>query len=101
MPQVRWSASARAGLLEISRYLADRNPYAGERIVARLLVRAVDLATNPSQGRPGRVAGTRELVVTGTPYLLVYRVTATYVEILRVLHGRRQWPPAGPSGEGP
>ena len=98
MPEVRWLAS-RAGLLEISRYLADRNPYAGERIVARLLVRAVDLAANPSQGRPGRIIGTRELVVTGTPYLLIYRVTATHVDILRVHHGRRQWPPADFAGE--
>lgn len=78
-----------------------KEPYAGERIVARLLVRAVDLATNTSQGRPGRVIGTRALVVTGTPYLLIYRVTATHVDILRVHHGRRQWPPAGSADEGP
>ena len=95
MPQVRWSHSARAGLLDIVRYLADKNPAAGERIVTRLLARATDLAANPLQGRPGRIAGTRELVVTGTPYLLVYRTGGAHVDILRVLHERRNWPPAG------
>jgi plasmid stabilization system protein ParE len=43
-------------------------------------------------GRPGRVARTRELVVTGTPYILPYRVTAGVLEVLRVLHASRKWP---------
>ena len=43
-------------------------------------------------GRPGRVAGTRELVVTGTPYVAAYQVTRETVRILRVLHGAQQWP---------
>jgi toxin ParE1/3/4 len=43
-------------------------------------------------GRPGRVTGTRELVVDGTPYILPYRVRNRVVQILRVLHGARRWP---------
>ncbi len=52
-----------------------------------------DLAEHPELGRVGRVGGTRELVVTGTPYLLVYRIRGDELQILRVLHGRRQWLP--------
>jgi addiction module RelE/StbE family toxin len=52
----------------------------------------------PESGRPGRVAGTRELVVTGTPYVAAYQVTDTAVRILRVLHGAQQWPDDLPDG---
>lgn len=52
------------------------------------------LGRYPEVGRTGRVPTTRELVVTGTPYVVVYRVDATAVLILRVLHGAQQWPPS-------
>ncbi len=56
-------------------------------------MRAVDLLTkNPAMGRPGRVSGTRELVVADTSYLVPYRVRANAVEILRVFHASRKWP---------
>ena len=47
----------------------------------------------PELGRPGRVAGTRELVVRGSPYLAVYELYGPDVAILRVLHGAQLWPP--------
>ena len=50
------------------------------------------LATHPASGRIGRVPGTRELVITGTPYIVPYRVRGDAVEILRVFHGARKWP---------
>lgn len=50
------------------------------------------LAEDSHLGRPGRVKGTRELVVNGTPYRVVYRVEAEVVLILRVLHGAQRWP---------
>ncbi|WP_296900229.1 type II toxin-antitoxin system RelE/ParE family toxin [Thiohalocapsa sp.] len=43
-------------------------------------------------GRPGRVLDTRELMVTGTPYLVPYTVSDNEIVILRVLHGAQQWP---------
>lgn len=46
----------------------------------------------PNSGRPGRVLGTRELVVAGTPYLIIYRVEAEAITILRLLHGAQRWP---------
>jgi len=43
-------------------------------------------------GRPGRIEGTRELVVSGTPYIAAYRIVGDTVRVLRVLHGAQQWP---------
>jgi len=43
-------------------------------------------------GRPGRVDGTREFVVAGTPYIIPYRVRGETVELLAVMHGARRWP---------
>ena len=43
-------------------------------------------------GRPGRVEGTRELVVAGTPYIVPYRVKAEIVQIITVLHSAQRWP---------
>jgi len=51
------------------------------------------LADFPHRGRPGRLEGTRELVVAGTPYLVVYRTKGTSLRILRLLHGAQDWPP--------
>jgi len=51
------------------------------------------LAEYPAMGRSGRVPGTRELVVVGTPYIIPYRVRGDRVEILRVFHAARKWPP--------
>ena len=50
------------------------------------------LADDPTLGRPGRVKGTRELVVNRTPFMVVYRINAEFIQILRVLHGAQQWP---------
>jgi toxin ParE1/3/4 len=55
--------------------------------------RAVEqLANFPEMGRPGRVHGTRELVIQSTPYIVAYRLKGSTVEILALLHGARRWP---------
>lgn len=59
------------------------------------------LAEFPQAGRPGRRAGTRELVVPRTPFVVPYRVRGGFIEILRLLHGRQRWPDGAPApGEG-
>jgi toxin ParE1/3/4 len=50
------------------------------------------LAAHPQMGRPGRVHGTRELVITRTPYIAIYRLSSEAIQILRLLHGAQQWP---------
>ncbi len=90
--RVRWLRRALANLDAEAEYIAVDDPAAARRAVLRIL-RAVDLLKrNPAMGRAGRVAGTRELVVGGTPYLVPYRVRGEAVEILRVFHAARKWP---------
>ncbi len=63
------------------------------RQVARhILESAEKLRTSPNIGRPGRLYGTRELVITGTPFIILYRVRDGVIEILRGIHGARRWP---------
>lgn len=90
--QVRWLNSALRNLREEAEYIALEDPQAAARVVMLLEKSAAVLSENPSLGRAGRVPGTRELIVTGTPYIVPYRVHANRVEILRVFHGRRRWP---------
>jgi addiction module RelE/StbE family toxin len=93
--QLRWSDKALADLDHIETYVAsDNSPAVAIDIVIRV-IDAVDifLPEHPEAGRIGRVQDTRELVIDGTPFLVIYRITQT-VEILRVLHGAQQWPPA-------
>jgi toxin ParE1/3/4 len=90
--RVRWLRAALANLDAEAEYIAEDNPGAAGRVVQKIL-RAVDLLKeNPAMGRAGRVAGTRELVVTETPYIIPYRVRGDAVEILRVFHAARKWP---------
>jgi toxin ParE1/3/4 len=89
---VRWLRAALKNLDEIADYIALGNPRAASKVVAVIWESTQRLADFPGLGRPGRVDGTRELVVTGTPYVVPYRVKGQKVEILRVLHGARKWP---------
>ena len=90
--RVRWLKVALANLDAEAEYIAQDNPAAARRVVQKIL-RAVDLLKeNPAMGRAGRVAGTRELVVAETPYIIPYRVRGDAVEILRVFHAARKWP---------
>jgi toxin ParE1/3/4 len=58
----------------------------------RIRVQVEGLVQFPESGRPGRIEGTRELVIQRTPYIAAYRITGNTVRILRVLHGAQQWP---------
>ena len=79
-------------LEEIADYISQDNPEAARRVVSRLWTAVKTLAQQPEMGRPGRVYGTRELVVSDTPFVVPYRVLGSEVQILRVLHGARDWP---------
>jgi plasmid stabilization system protein ParE len=84
-----WARSARNDLLAARTFIALDNPVAADRQVAAIVA---GLARFPHGGRPGRRAGTRELVIGRTPCLVSYRTRGEAIEILRVPHGRRQWP---------
>jgi toxin ParE1/3/4 len=90
--RVRWLRTALANLDAEADYIAADNPVAAARTVTAIVGAVAHLSRFPSLGRPGRVAGTRELVVTGTPYIIPYRVGQDSLEILRVFHAARKWP---------
>jgi len=73
-------------------YIAERNPRAAIGMDDAIEAAVSRLADYPHIGRPGRIKGTRELVVSGTPYIVAYRVEANAVVILHVLHGAQRWP---------
>lgn len=89
---VVWTLPAIQDLEAIQDYIADRRPAAATRLAKRIFDQTKALlAKNPNVGRLGRLSGTRELVVSRTPYIVVYRVGAR-VEILAIIHGARDWP---------
>jgi len=90
--RVRWLRSALAEFNAEAEYIARDNPRAAAKIVASITTTVDLLANHPAMGRPGRVTGTRELVVPGTPYIIPYRVRGEFVEVLRVFHAARKWP---------
>ncbi|MEO8713439.1 MAG: type II toxin-antitoxin system RelE/ParE family toxin [Acetobacteraceae bacterium] len=91
MPVV-WRARALADVGRIVRYIATDNPVAAARVGRELLLAGDSLVMFPRRGRPGRRAGTRELVAI-RPYIIVYRVVGTdAVTILRIWHAAQDRP---------
>ncbi|NRP15226.1 MULTISPECIES: type II toxin-antitoxin system RelE/ParE family toxin [unclassified Marinobacterium] len=93
MPELEWLEPARADLLSIIEYIADDNPDAAQRVKDDIEYKVTRLQDFPRMGRPGRVEGTRELVIW-TNHVVVYDENAISVRILRVLHTAQQWPPS-------
>ncbi|MFZ5617177.1 MAG: type II toxin-antitoxin system RelE/ParE family toxin [Pseudomonadota bacterium] len=90
----RFSGRAREDLRLIYKYIAEWNPTSVERLTDSILAAIVHLQSFPFLGRVGRLESTRELVVPGLPYVVVYSLPDQYhVVIERILHGARQWPP--------
>ena len=90
--KIVWSEPARQDLRDIFTYIAEDNPNAARTLLNEIKERAVLLQDNPSLGRLGRIEDTRELVLTGTSFILPYRVKDLQIQILAVLHGAKQWP---------
>lgn len=89
---VLWTVGAEANLLDAIEFVAADNPNAAHRIAAEIRSKAELLTWSPGIGKSGRVPDTRELVVGGTPYVVIYRVVQNAVEILRILHTAQRWP---------
>jgi addiction module RelE/StbE family toxin len=90
--EIVWLDRALDDIESVVAFIERENPPAS-RIMLALIRRGVDqLARFPDIGRPGRISGTRELVIMGTPFIVPYRVNAGRVEVLAVMHGARQWP---------
>lgn len=91
MRRLLWSQSALDDFDQAIGYLAMPNPGAAERIADRIDEAAIRLADTPI-GRPGRVTGTYEKHVLRTPCIIAYRLSEHDLTIVRVIHGKRDWP---------
>lgn len=92
--RLEWSAFALADREGIFEFIEAENPEAAVEVDDRIQTQIEQLRQFPEMGRPGRVKGTRELVVSATPYVVAYCTTKKAVRILRILHGARLWPDA-------
>lgn len=92
MMDLVWTLDAIEDREAIYIYIEADNPAAALALDELLAERASRLIDHPHSGRPGRVAGTRELVAHQN-YILIYDLVDTQVRVLRVLHAARQWPP--------
>jgi toxin ParE1/3/4 len=89
--KIEWTAPALQHLREAREYIEIDNPAAAARQIDLIEASVNHLRAFPMMGRAGRRAGTRELPVPGTPYILVYRVKQMSVQVLAILHGARNW----------
>ena len=94
MLPIVWLPSARRNLATIVAFIAQDNPAAARSMKSLIEAATLPLAEHPYLFRVGRVPGTRE-VVAHPNYIVVYRVTATSIQVLRVLHARQQYPKHG------
>ena len=79
-------------LEEIADYIASDSPRAAGRMARHIVSSVARLGTHPHLGKPGRVPGTRELVIARSPYIAAYRIKDGRIEVLAVRHGARDWP---------
>lgn len=87
-----WTPIATRDLRAAYEYVAEDNVAAAERLLDRILSAVEMLEQYPRMGRGGRVEGTRELVISGTPFMVVYRAGRDRVDVLAVLHAACRWP---------
>lgn len=92
--EIKWLRKALQNLDQEAEYIAKDNPQAASRLVKRIQKNVSLLCDNPSLGYPGRLPGTRELVIPETHYIVPYRVRPRLqqIEILRVFHSSRRLP---------
>ena len=90
--KVEWTPLAISHLQNTYSYIAGDNAAAAEKIVEQILGAAERLASYPSMGRRGRIEGTRELLIPGTPFIVAYRIRRDDLQILAVMHTSRKWP---------
>jgi toxin ParE1/3/4 len=90
-----WDEQARNDLIHIRRYIARDNPAAAAQVAARIRTRILGLLEYPLMGREGRTPRTRELVISGLPYIGIYRLDESRetIEVLRIMHGAQLYPP--------
>ena len=87
-----WTRAAIRDITHVREYIANENPAAAREIALKIVDTAERITRFPELGRIGRVYDTRELVASGTQYLIIYRSKKNAIHFLRVLHGHQKWP---------
>jgi len=95
--RIKWLRQAVRDLEAAEEFIAQDNPEAATKVTLTIVKAVSQLKDQPGSGRIGRVTGTRELVISETPYVVPYRVKNNVVEILRVYHSSRKWPDVFPN----
>ena len=90
--RVKWLRQALLDLDEIATYINADSPAIAAKVDVNIITAVSLLREQQGIGRAGRVPGTKELLVTGLPYIVPYRVKDETVQILRVYHTSRKWP---------
>ena len=95
--KLKWTDLANADLDQVQAYISQENSIIVAIDVVLKIINTAELilSNHPEAGRLGRVRNTRELVISGVPFIVIYRKVQSLrrVEILRVLHDAQQWPP--------
>jgi toxin ParE1/3/4 len=90
--RVNWLQQALLDLDEIEHYIVEARPTAAADVIVKIIRSVSLLREQPGIGRPGRVPGTKELVVPSLPYIVPYRVKDEIIQVLRVYHTSRKGP---------
>ena len=85
--EIEWSRTARNRLRQIREFVAQDKPEAAERLAIRIVTVVEALREHPQIGRSSSMPGIRELVIAGTPYIVLYRATRSRITVLNVWHG--------------
>lgn len=87
--QLQWTEAASGDLERIADYLLSHAPHRASCLVRSMYEAPETLLSFPHRGRPGKRAGTRELVLSRLPWIVVYTLRD---DVVRILHGAQQWP---------
>ena len=90
--QVKWLKWALRNLEQARNYVFQDNPTAAQELIIKIQNAANQLQNYPFMGKNGRVEGTKELIISNSPYILIYRVKEESVEVLRILHTSKRYP---------
>lgn len=89
---LRWTEEAANDLEHIADYLLEHAPDRAPELVRTVYDAPAALLTFPNRGRLGKKEGTRELVLSPLPYIIVYTVRRDVIYVVRILHDAQQWP---------
>jgi hypothetical protein len=90
--QIKWLRQALRNLEQAHKYITKDNPTAAQELILKIQNAANQLENYPLIGKSGRVEGTRELIISNSPYIIIYRVKEESIEILRIFHTSKRYP---------